>query len=652
VKPVKRLFDLMYKSELLSLDVFETCLHRSFEYPRDLFLKIRIRLLHSDIGFKCPEFVYDFPLYRARAEEEARRYSLMHLGSSEITLDNIYKMIGVIYGISEDTLEVIKQIELEEELRACFANPVILRLYNEAKGSGKKIIFCSDMYLSSKFIRKMLQKAGFIAEEPILVSGETKLSKWEGTMFADIVQKYEVPRNKILHVGDNYQSDFLMPRKYGLKAWYFDLWRSIMQNSVPKVVVWKDYNSLLINSSWKAHIAKSLLSEKFYSEDKLLRLGYEVFGPLFAGFLLWLIGQFKEDKTEVVLCLARDSYLFYKLLIENVARFELNIPIKYVYVSRTAVFVPTFMDLSHNRLWYLIGGMKTMTVGERLRRLGLSAEKLEGSLTRAGLQLDEVTRGGDQRIYTFLLHNFPTLLWRNRDDVALIRRYLDQVIGDARRIAIVDVGWNGTVQSAISKLLIDKDSILRGYYMALFNPNIDPPVLNHSMTAWLTPGNRGNDWRNVFESGGAVLVELASVAPHGMTLRYKENDGKVKPVLEELKANEEEQSYVALGQKIRKGALHFVKEFLEDLDVDSSEALTLSSSEQWAMPFKRFVLSPTREEAELFLNLTHAGAATDSKPRSSIVVKLPFWERVLPWVVSEKEKSVIWKAGFRVLNRF
>ena len=51
------------------------------------------------------------------------------------------------------------------------------------------------MYLSSKFIRKMLQKAGFIAEEPILVSGETKLSKWEGTMFADIVQKYKLQQN-------------------------------------------------------------------------------------------------------------------------------------------------------------------------------------------------------------------------------------------------------------------------------------------------------------------------------------------------------------------------------------------------------------------------------------------------------------------------
>ena len=123
-------------SKIVSLDLFDTLFYRPYLNPDDVFSHLEI--IHDTPGFKHQ---------RILAENNARFISKYE----EITLDEIYEHIQI------DFLKM-KAKELELEFDSILINSEIKNLIDYSISLNKKVIFISDMYLPTDFIKSVLDK--------------------------------------------------------------------------------------------------------------------------------------------------------------------------------------------------------------------------------------------------------------------------------------------------------------------------------------------------------------------------------------------------------------------------------------------------------------------------------------------------------------
>ena len=125
------------------------------------------------------------------------------------------------YDNPRERQEAIK-LEIATELSVCKANPEALEFFKVVKQEGKRLIIVSDMYLDSSTIEEILQNCGYdFADVPIYVSSEYGKTKRSGNLFRTVLEHEEVEAGKVLHIGDNLISDYLMPKKCGMKSFLY-----------------------------------------------------------------------------------------------------------------------------------------------------------------------------------------------------------------------------------------------------------------------------------------------------------------------------------------------------------------------------------------------------------------------------------------------
>lgn len=126
------------------------------------------------------------------------------------------------------------QKEIELELRYCYARKTGKQLFEYAKSQGKSIILVSDMYLSQEIIKRILSKNGYSGYQRLFVSNECHCTKRTGSLF-DFVKKEMQQKSaaSFIHVGDNIQSDYIMPKKKGWRAFLLPKTLALFQNRIP-----------------------------------------------------------------------------------------------------------------------------------------------------------------------------------------------------------------------------------------------------------------------------------------------------------------------------------------------------------------------------------------------------------------------------------
>ncbi len=183
---------------VISFDIFDTLIIRDVPFPTDVFEMLN----PLDPTFKSR---------RIEAEKRTRSES----GKEDITLEEIYK---VLYDDPCERQHAMER-EIEAELKVCKANKPALTFFNACKESGKKIIIISDMYLNSHTIRTILTKCGYdISSVPLYVSSEYAKTKHTGSLFKTVLSLENVAPHDIIHIGDNWRSDWLRPRMIGMKS--------------------------------------------------------------------------------------------------------------------------------------------------------------------------------------------------------------------------------------------------------------------------------------------------------------------------------------------------------------------------------------------------------------------------------------------------
>lgn len=105
--------------------------------------------------------------------------------------------------------ETMKTAEIEYELSMCVANLDVLPIFKYACEK-KRVFLVSDMYLSRAVIEEILNNAGIVGYEQLIISNELNINKHSGDLYNYVREKYEFKNP--LHIGNDFVSDYLMAK--------------------------------------------------------------------------------------------------------------------------------------------------------------------------------------------------------------------------------------------------------------------------------------------------------------------------------------------------------------------------------------------------------------------------------------------------------
>lgn len=457
----------LMKYDVISFDVFDTLLARKYSDVAELFSDIPKVAEKKDASISDLKITGEkFRELRIEAEIEA----IQEKGSS-CNLEDIYVFFKEISGISSEQIEALRDAEIELEKDALLERRDICDVFKYLISKGKTVIITSDMYLQTPFFEEVLSKHNLTGYERLYVSCDEGLRKDDGSLFDKVKNDYE--GKSLIHIGDNRKSDFEMPTEKGLKA----LWimnseteekaaankniSEISKMKAPSYIKGISRNGGLFNSPF------ALSKDGRCHFTDAYALGYSAFGPLMYEFMLFLQNETPEDS--VFLFLAREGYIFSKLY--EIVAGENTRPHKYLLTSRRAVSVATIKnedDIKEIVRRKYDGSLHNLLVS----RLG-AGEILLGRVIDRQIHIEDENKNEPddfEKTIKLIEPLMPDIIEEAGRERKNYLNYLDKTVlkEEREKAVLVDVGYTGTIQYYMSKLL---EKPVDAAYLAVLREN-------------------------------------------------------------------------------------------------------------------------------------------------------------------------------------
>lgn len=420
------------QSDLICFDIFDTLILRPFGRPTDLFYVLEHK-------FEIPGFFN----IRITSEREAREISFEQTGSREVTIYQIYAVIEQRTGLPID--EGVR-VEYETELEFCFANPFMYRVYLALLAQGKKIIAVSNMYLPHDMIKGLLERCGYTQLDEVFVSCDYHCSKTTKGLY-EVVKAHYPQHTKLMQIGDNYQADIVCAKESGLDAIFYkgvnDIGNQYRADGMSEVV-----------RGAYAGIVNTTLHNGMGTYSPLFEYGFINGGLYVLGFCNWIHKKAKLYGIDKILFLSRDGDIYQKVF--NMM-FD-DVPNEYVLWSR---IITTKMNAQSDRNGFLLrfinapAQSENITIAEVLESIDMPYTQEE--LNPYDLRDDDIlTRENLKAMRTFLVDRWDTVVRVSHAGLEHTREYLLKIVGDSRKIAVVDVGWVASGPMSIKRFVEDE----------------------------------------------------------------------------------------------------------------------------------------------------------------------------------------------------
>lgn len=317
---IKQIIRKIKHHDVISFDIFDTLLLRPIMQPSDLFTIIG-QITNN------PDFV-------SRRQNAEHDFYAAHGHDTDATLDDIYSMIP------EFSSE--KELELNLEYAGLVANPEIMHLYNAARRQNKKIIVVSDMYLPIEFIKRVLDKNNIIGYDKLYLSNDVGHRKDRGDMYDFILGDLNIAPDKILHIGDNKQSDYTQARRHKIHAWnYTPQTTKFIHNNQQFQKFYSDATNAV-----DASIITAMAAQYTDTGNYWVDFGYKYAGPIAFAYAVYIYDKCIRENINNVLFVARDGYLIQKVF--NIINLQ-QIKTRYVYAPRVLNYTAN-LDFDYNRV--------------------------------------------------------------------------------------------------------------------------------------------------------------------------------------------------------------------------------------------------------------------------------------------------------------
>ena len=637
---------LINEAKIVSFDIFDTLILRNVIFPEDVFDVVERRYRHDYgmLGFSYRE-------ERLGAESEARKNMS---GSDEITLDEIYDILRVNVNLSNETIEKLKELEIDLEMAFSTKNNYIHSLYKYCLKRNKRIIIVSDMYLPKEVVEKILENNSYTRYERLFLSSSLGKTKASGSMYSYIIQELDVKQGEILHIGDNLSTDIGIAREQGFKAFYYERCASrALKCREFKETGW--FHSLNVNRCVGDSFQTALIVNKFYNDpgkktnNFWYELGYKTLGIMFLGFSSWIFNEVRENKLEKVFFLSRDGYILKKAYDIFSQYYRDSVSSEYFYASRRLFSIASIDPSKSNqeeflRLQKFLTSGTSVKVSHFLEQVGLDPDRFTDKIKGAGFSgkdADATVGQGYSMLCDLYISLFDELKGiAAKEKTALLKYFEDIGILNLSRFGVVDIGWNGTMQNCLSSILesMDKKPEIFGYYLgttALAKEYKNSrSILSGYLVHFEEPASRYkviNDF--------IPMLELFHFAPHGSVVKIEERDGQTIPVFDGDCLPDK----VKKTSEMHRGILDFIRDYLKV----SMEAGRIEITPETAFsPVQRLFQNPTYYEAS---NIGDIWVVDGNVRTKKFIAKPPSLIKTLlsPGKYEREYNLSLWKEGFK-----
>ena len=527
----RELEELIDRAAAISFDFFDTLFVRPLANPEDAFDILGRR-------FAMP----DFRDRRCAAQAEAFRR--MHAaGRKEITLRDIYAC----FTKTEVGSSELMRAEYALELALIEPNPEMFALFSALVKAGKSVVITSDMYFPADFFVEALRPHD-LAHVQLFISADCNATKRDaGELFDVVAKQLGLPVEDILHIGDNLLADVTRPRERGLMAFHY---RAANRQATKKP------------ASLASSIGYGLLgtSARDIPPNSYIELGFIYGGSANLGFFEWIQERARLDGIDHVLFLSRDGYS-----LERIAKMRANSGFPdfcYFLGSRTAYTLAAITAENFSKfLPFFLSGSDGLAPSELLERIGVQPPSHQ--------IMKDLKLGAEVRVNTALHARLSGFLYAYRWEIlkvcqrnrSALYQYLKQVgIKPGSRVALVDVGWNGTTQEAFELAVLPLMEVeVFGYYFCLADtPERIRREESQRMSAMISVSSTS---ASIVASiyANRVAVEQFFSAPHSSVVGLHAGSQGIEPVMDAGRGSTDQLRQIA--QEVCDGIDAFVEHY-------------------------------------------------------------------------------------------
>ncbi|MEO0646606.1 MAG: hypothetical protein AAFZ17_10695, partial [Cyanobacteria bacterium J06650_10] len=288
--------------------------------------------------------------------------------------------------------------------------------------------------------------------------------------------------------------------------------------------------------------------------DAIYTYGYELLGLSFSVYLHRVIEHVAKFEIDHLIFVAREGYLFEKiytiLKAQLPAHLTAEVTSAYAYLSRVSTFLASTPQLTTREIELITYKFNQKGLWSALSYIGLPVAEFEPLAAEHGIIMQQPVRDywNDHKLLSFLNDNrvqqkVQKYHQQSRDN---LYTYLEQCQfwGKDRKVALIDIGWDGTIQDNLVRSFnhLPEFPLLHGLYFGRRNMK---PVLRYSgsFSNGLIFDRRDYDINGESIGSCATIFEKAAGAPHASTIGHQKlANGTVTPRFKS------EQSYSRQGE--------------------------------------------------------------------------------------------------------
>ena len=469
--------------DLVTSDVFDTVVTRATATPSDLFVTLADEL-------DLPAHVTPAVFAQARREAErrarqrrsdARRTELLfsneppgaieiaadpEVAAPECTLDEIWSLMPL--GWVDPTTGIAAELDLEA--RALRPIPETIELFRTAQRLNVPVVLVSDIYLTGPQLSTVLERAGVDMGliDSVVTSADHRLGKAHG-LLALVIADHRIEAGRVVHVGDNEVADVATARGLGAEAIHVDVPTEYRHVTLPPVPLraWSCASGTDLGIS--AAVRATLVDAGPLGHDPSFQFGTAVAGPVLAGFSRWVSDSTTELGAAHTHCMLREGATIAELMQVTAPPGATPVPL---HVSRWVTMRAAVVDGTVDELVTALARRADLTADHVAHAFACDPVKV-----RQVLGADRVD-AGELRDACIALSAADELRSTIVESASVLRsrviRYLHErlQLDDDAPIVLADVGWGGTIQEGLTRILrsdgIDHEIV--GLYLALSSP--------------------------------------------------------------------------------------------------------------------------------------------------------------------------------------
>lgn len=373
-------------------------------------------------------------------------------------------------------------------------------------------------------------------------------------------------------------------------------------------------------------------------------LGKNTFGAITIAFFDWIVKRAKADKIDVVYFISREGYILNQLFQKYIETFPENqINFRYLPASRRAYNIASIKNLDKEDINYLTGLTYSITIRDFLLKIGLNPEDFKDTVLDYNFtSLDHlIDLQDDLKNLKKLVKDIKSQILDNiEEERNLLVEFLKQEsVLKQNKIAVVDIGWHGSIQNSIAQLFSMQgiNSKVYGYYICTFPQSEKYISEKVRMNGFLCHQGKPNKAFNIFLSC-IELFEFAFSANLQPLERFQKIDDKIIPKYgEESFADIDSQRLKA--EEIQNGIVDYIK-------ARSNNEMSLN---QIMLRLHSLLNNPTKEDLEEIGSLFHIDNFAGTPHKLFYIDKNRYTSIPLLNIVKQYNRS-LWPYGYYLKN--